>query len=356
MIQHQHALFRLLQKWQKELDSGGFIGTILMDLSKAYDCLPHDLLIAKLEAYGLDNDSLTLLLDYLSFRKQITKVGSAYSKWSKIRLGIPQGSLLGPLLFNIFINDIFMIEQSDICNFADDNTLYSCGERLNEIKENLVSDTKRILNWFRLNSLKANPGKFQLTILGDKSHHKHLLKINSIKVEASDDILLLGITIDKKLTFKQHIENLCRKAQYKLHALRRIRKFLTIEKAKILGNAFVDSQFNYAPLLWMFCRKTLYSRIEKIHHKTLKVIYESNDTYGNLLLQSNTVSVLQRHLRFLVTEIYKSISQLNPEFMWSYFTHKGMPYNLRKGPFLGLPKAHSFYYGTNAVYFRGSLI
>ena len=165
-------------------------------------------------------------------------------------------------------------EQSDICNFADDNILHSCGERLTEIKENLISDTKSILNWFRLISLKANPGKFQFIILGDKSHHKHILKINLIKVEASDDVLLLGITIDKKLSFKQHIENLCRKAQYKLHALRRIRKFLAIEKAKILGNAFIDSQFNYAPLLWMFCRKTLYSKIEKIHHKTLKVIYE----------------------------------------------------------------------------------
>ena len=87
----QHALFRLLQKWQKELDSGGFIGTILIDLSKAYDCLHHDLLIAKLEAYGLGNGSLNLLLDYLSFRKQRTKVGSAYSKWLNIRRGIPQG-------------------------------------------------------------------------------------------------------------------------------------------------------------------------------------------------------------------------------------------------------------------------
>ena len=155
-----------------------------MDLSKAYDCLPHNLLIAKLEAYDLDSDSLNLLLAYLSFRKQRTKVGSAYSKWSKIRRGILQGSILGPLLFNIFINDIFMIiEQSDICNFGDDNTFYSCGERLTEIKENLVSDTKSILNWFRLNSLKANPGKFQFMILGNKSHHKHIFKINSIKVE-----------------------------------------------------------------------------------------------------------------------------------------------------------------------------
>ena len=128
-------------------------------------------------------------------------------------------------------------------------------------------------------------------ILGDRSHDKHELKINSIKVEASDGVLLLGITIDKKLTFKKHVENLCRKGHYKLHASRPIKKFLTIEKAKMLGNAFIDSQFNYAPLLWMFCRKTLYSKIEKMHHRTLKVIYQSNDTYENLLLQSNTVSV-----------------------------------------------------------------
>ena len=101
-------------------------------------------------------------------------------------------------MFNIFINDIFMIiEQSDICNFADDNTLYSCREKLTEIKENLISDTKSILSWFRLNSLKANPGKSQLMILRNKSHHKYILKINSIKVEASDDVSLLGVTIDK---------------------------------------------------------------------------------------------------------------------------------------------------------------
>ena len=161
---------------------------------------------------------------------------------------------------------------------------------------------------------------------------------------------------EKKLNFKQHVENLCRKAQYKLHALRRIRKFLTIEKAKVFGNAFIDSQFNYAPLLWMFCRKNLYSKIEKIHHRTLKVIYQSNDTYENLLLQSNMVSVHQIDLRFLMIEIYKSISQLKPRFMCSFFTHKHIPYNLRKGPILGLPKTYSFYYGTNAIHFRGSLI
>jgi len=106
----------------------------------------------------------------------------------------------------------------------------------------------------------------------------------------------------------------------------------------------------------MFSRKTLYSKIEKIHYKTLKIIYQSDDGYNDLLLKTGTVSIHQRHLRFLMTEIYKSISQLNPEFMWSYFTKKDSSYSLRKGPALSLPKTRTFYYGTNAVHFRGSLI
>ena len=137
---------------------------------------------------------------------------------------------------------------------------------------------------------------------------------------------------DKNLAFKKHVGNLVRKSRYKLQALRRIRKFLTIEKSKILGSAFIDSQFNYAPLIWMFCKKTLYSKIQKIRYRTLKVVYGIDDSYKNLLLSSNSVSIHQRHLRFLVTEIFKSVSQINLEFMWSSF------------------------YGTNAIHVRGSLI
>ena len=113
----------------------------------------------------------------------------------------------------------------------------------------------------------------------------------------------------------------------------------------MLGNAFIDSQFNYAPLIWMFCRKGLYLKMQKIHHKTLKVNYQSNKTYGERLELSKTVSIHQRYLRFLVTEVYKSTSYLNPKLMCSFFTHREIPYNLR-----------SKYYGTNPVHLRGSLI
>ena len=215
----QHALFRLLQKWQKELDSSGIVGTILMDLSKAYDCLPHDLIIAKLEAYGLDTNSLRFIFDYLSCRKQRTKMGSTYSNWSEVLRGIPQGSILGPLLFNIFINDIFFfIEKSEICNFADDNTLYSCDKSLLRMKENLIFDMKNILFWFRTNSLKANTGKFQFMILNRKNKRRQRMVINSITAKESNEVILLGIAIRNKLVFKKHIKNLCRTSQYKLHA------------------------------------------------------------------------------------------------------------------------------------------
>ena len=110
-----------------------YVGTVLMDLSKAYDCIPHDLLIAKLEAYGLDKTCLHLLRDYLSNRKQRTRIGSSFSDWWDIICG-PQGSILGPLLFKIFIkNMLFFVSKSGISNFADDNTLSSCGKMLGDI-------------------------------------------------------------------------------------------------------------------------------------------------------------------------------------------------------------------------------
>ena len=97
-----------------------------MDLSKASDCIPHELPIAKIDSFGLDKTSLRLMLDYLTNCKQRTKIGSAFSTWYDISTGVAQGSIIGPLLFIIFINALsFFITESEVCNFADDNTLHS---------------------------------------------------------------------------------------------------------------------------------------------------------------------------------------------------------------------------------------
>ena len=128
-----------------------------MEMSKAYDSLPHDLVVEKFEAYGIDKNGLNLMHNYLTNRKQKTKISSSYSDWYIVR-GVPQGSVLGPIFFNLFINDLFLcIKKTKICNFADDNIIYSCNINLQTILKDLKYDMQNILKWFKVDSIKSIP-------------------------------------------------------------------------------------------------------------------------------------------------------------------------------------------------------
>ena len=125
----QHCLINMLEKWENTLDKTSFVCAMFMDLSKAFDTMNHDLLIAKLGAYGFQKDTLSFMKSYLTKRRPRVRVNSNFSAWERIISGVLQGSILGPLLFNIFLNDLFLfVENSDLSNYADDNTLYSCGK------------------------------------------------------------------------------------------------------------------------------------------------------------------------------------------------------------------------------------
>ena len=213
------------------------------------------------------------------------------------------------------------------------------------------------MDWFKINSLRTNPGKFQFMVLGANKNDCFSLNVAGKVIPSSSEVKLLGITIDYDLKFKKLINELCRKASYKLHALQRIRRYLSVDKAKLLANAFIDSQFNYAPLIWMLAGKTLINKIYKIHHRTLQVVYDDfNKSYDLLLELNNDLSIYQRHLYYLTIEVFKSIMHLNPQFMWSYFEEKPMPYNLRDGSKLVLPKTKSSRFGINSLQFRGSFL
>ena len=153
----QHALIRLIETIRKTLDRKGVAGMIFMDLSKAFDCMVHDLLIAKLKAYGFGLQGLRLIANYLSDRKQRVKVGSTYSDCLQTKTGVPQGSVLGPLLFNIFLNDfIYIVEHSEVCDFADDNTIVSCDDTFESVASNLEEDLSQAISWFKTNQIHQN--------------------------------------------------------------------------------------------------------------------------------------------------------------------------------------------------------
>ena len=140
-----------------------------MDLSKAFDTIKHDLLVAKIYAYGFSKESLKVIHSYLSNRWHRTKIHKQFSSWKELIQGVPQGSVLGSLLFNTYLNDLFYIaESTNVCNFADETTFYACKKGVNSLSNRLEHDSYLAIEWFENNSMKLNQDKCHLLVSGFK--------------------------------------------------------------------------------------------------------------------------------------------------------------------------------------------
>ena len=239
----QYALTAMVERLKKCLDAnGGLYGAILMDLSKAFDTINHELLIAKLSAYGFSDSALQIVFSYLSDRRQRTKVNSSFSNWEELLCGVPQGSVLGPLLFNIYINDMFyQFVDAHVCNFADDTTLTACNIKLGDLLHELEDNTLSAIVWFENNYMKLNQSKCHFLTRGT---HEHLwVRVGDEKIWESQSEKLLGMIVDKKLSFDLHLRTLCKKVNQKVSALARIVPF------------------------WMFCSRTMNAKVNRIHER-----------------------------------------------------------------------------------------
>ena len=202
-------LATMLEKWKSSVDKLKVFGVLLTDLSKAFDCLSHEMIIAKLNAFGFSFSALKLMQNYLVERKQRTKINQAYSSWEEILFGVPQGSILGPILFNIFLINLFLIVQNvDFASYVDDNTIYNSSENIDDVILSLQESSKQLFKWFSNNQMKSNSDKCHLIVSTNDTTE---IQIEDLVIKSSSTEKLLGVTIDCKLNFDSHVKHLCKK-------------------------------------------------------------------------------------------------------------------------------------------------
>ena len=347
----EQCLNVMLDTWKKDLDKKRFVGAVLTDLSKPFDCLNHKLLVAKLAAYGFDREAFTFTYHYLSNQKQRTKIKPHFSSWRDILYGVPQGSILGPLLFSIFLNDIFLfIENAIITNYVDDTTPYAIETSMKKLMQILENNTNILLNWFKTNEMKSNNDKCHLLIVNSQDN---IITVGNEKITGSSSVKLLGITIDNKLNFNEHIANISKKANQKLQALARIAQYLDSHKLKLIMKTFIESQFNYCPLTWMFCSRRLNNKINKLHERSLRIVYKKPTlNFQELLELDNSFCIHHKNLQKLATEMFKVKNKIAPILIQELHPSHENTYNLRNQRCWQTFNVRTICYGTETLLFR----
>ena len=265
--------------------------------------------------------ALKLVHSYLSNRKQRTKINNAYSLWEEILFGVPRGSILGPILFNIFLSDLLLVvKDTDFSSYADDNTIYDIGDSINDVIASLQDSSEKLFQWFSDNQLKGNTDKCHLIVSSDDSTE---IQVGESVIKNTTCEKLLGIKIDNKLTFDEHVSGPCKKAANKLRAVARVTSYMSLPKKKLLSNSFFNAQFNYCPLVWMLHSRSNNNKIKHLHERCLRIVYQDKQSsYENLLVKDGAVSMHHRNIQALAIEVYK-IKMIYQQKFCLIFLHKG---------------------------------
>lgn len=350
-----------------ERDKGNITALALLDMTRAFDCLNHDLMLAKLAYYGLNNLMLSWFSSYLSQRRQFVKLDDFhFSDLRDVPSGVPQGSVLGPTLFNLYIADLYtVIKYCKYYFYADDVQIYLPFNHNNALEHTdyLNADLQAIYEWAGRNCLRLNPGKSQIIMIGSP-HRLHQceqlpvftgIRLAGVPLTVADCPKNLGIRFDKHLAFDDHVNHLCRMSYFKLKLLYPLRSHFTQRVRMLLVESLILSVFNYGdcvygPLLTQENKR----RLQVAQNYCVRFIV-TVPRYDHITPYIRSMSLLKLHeRRFMhyVTLVYKVATSTEPSYLFSkiQFRCDSHSLNLRQNFTVTVPHHNSAKFESSFSY------
>jgi hypothetical protein len=269
------ALHELLSDLNQTRDNKLISLLLFIDFRKAFDLVDSKLLMLKLFHYGFDNSSLNLISDYFKNRKQISKFNGTKSAANNLNLGVPQGSVLGPLFFLIFINDLaYLLKEVNCKLFADDTTLYSSDSHLDVLLDKFQKSIKPLSVWCLNNRMDINWSKTYCMFVSNKRvTFPPTVLIDNIQVNVVDQFTLLGVTVDHKLNFNKHVSNICLQINRKLFSIKRLFYLSTPVKIQFF-KTFILPYFDYCLSLLIYFPKTVIQKLSNCYYLCLFKLFK----------------------------------------------------------------------------------
>ena len=329
----------------KNMDNGLFTGAVYLDLKKAFDTVDFETLLYKLQCIGVRGTEHTWFANYLYERNQCVLYDSALSEALSVTCGVPQGSILGPLLLILFVKDFpSVVKHSKVVLYADDTVLLYSSSAIDDIQKCLISDLNLASKWFSNNKLHLNTTKCKWTLFGSEKRLKDCtipqVKIDNAEIEHVESYKYLGLLLDANLNWNEHVNSLCKKLRQRLGVLRRVRGYLDQATALMLFNALVLPIADYCDTVYGNCSKTLQSKIDRLLCKGGRIVLNVPfDTPSRTVIDDLKWLTFTERLQFhRCMSVFKCINQQMPDYMKCKFEQFSHQYNTRDEKSLILPK------------------